>query len=189
MTIQTLRKGAVIATLLAFTATASGCFRTRASRTTAIVSGVAIAAAGVAIMASASGPGEDTNGNGVDEFPDKAIECLLVCPLGIMLIGGGTGLAVAGVLSETEEEPPRSPYFVAPQPAPTVADLRVPASVQRPLPEVATDAVTLGLAKQARAAAIASNCGIVREVLVDIERRDARYHGALVASTVIDGCR
>jgi hypothetical protein len=186
MTIQTVRKSLLLVAAAALAA--GGCFKSRASRTTAIISGAAIAAAGVAVMVSASGPGEDTDGDGRDEFPDKAIGCLLLCPLGITLIGGGTGLVVAGVLSETEDAP-RSPYFAAPPPAPTTAELRVPPSVQRPLPELSTDPVTIGLAKQARAAAMAGNCATVREVLVEIERRDARYHAALAASNVVDGCR
>jgi hypothetical protein len=180
----TIRRSVVLVVVAALAS--SGCYRSKAARNTALVAGAVIAAAGVAVLVE----GRPDEADNVVTATVEASKCMVLCTIGVGLISAGGVLFLTGAASRVDESPP-APLVVsaAPAPAPSIAELRVPAAVERPLPEVATDALTLQLAKQVRGAAMSGRCETVDLVLEKIEGRDPSYHLALVASNVIDGCR
>jgi hypothetical protein len=152
----------------ALVASTSACApRTRAGKTAMVVGGAAIALSGAAMFNSFL----DENGD-----LDGLVLCAIGgCAISGLLIAGGSVLAMSGLSGPTEEP---APLAVVDAPAPV-----------RPLPEVAVDPETLRLAKQVRNAVVHDDCATARQLLIVIAARDRRYHDALAASVVMDGCR
>lgn len=98
--------------------------------------------------------------------------------LGVAGIGGM--IALVGAAS-TPTEPPAPIKRVEP-----ALTLTPPSA--RPLPEVATDARTMQLAKQARGAALQMRCTTVAVLLDQIRERDASYADALITTGVLAPC-
>lgn len=167
-----MRRLPAVLILVGFT---SGCVvSTRQGRGVAIFSGLGLVATSFAIRADVqSDPEAD---HACEDFHCVLVPALLV---------SGIVLALSGVFANVEDgdDPAEPPVEAPPAPPPS------PAFEVRPLPEVPTDDATLRLAKQARSAAHVSNCGVVRVMLREIAARDRRYHAALVAGPVIEGCR
>lgn len=166
------------------------CVPTKGGGIATAVGGAAMTVAGGAMMADLNGPGDDTDGDGVDEFKDKDLECALGgCAIaGLMLLGGLVLLATGVVVATTaEEEPPAPAIPLAAPPPPEVSqvDTRIVAS----LPEVPCDAETLRLAKQARSAAREGQCDVAVLITAKIAQRDEAYAGALLEAPALQRCR
>ncbi|MBP6839162.1 MAG: hypothetical protein KA190_17835 [Kofleriaceae bacterium] len=171
---------------------APGCATTRTGKTVAVASGVGLALAGGLVLADLSGGKE-----GSTERDLNTLGCLLGgCLLGYGAIIAGGALAIGALATPTLDDAPA----LAPLPgqvtgpqatAPAVAAPPAPApppSLLRPLPEVATDAVTLQLAKQVRSQVLGLRCEAAATTLRAIAARDPAYHRALLGSTVVVGC-
>jgi hypothetical protein len=100
--------------------------------------------------------------------------------IGLLVLGGA--LAVAGAASEPRDT--ATARATEPPPPPPV----VPREA-RPLPERATDARSLQLAKQARRAALHLECAAVNIALDELEDRDAADAEAVIAAGVVAPCR
>ena len=175
-----------------------GCAMSPRSKASTVVAGVATTAVGFLLISA----GKSENASAIDSCHSNDGE---LCGLsgdgfGSVLIGTplvlAGGLAIlAGIAAPTVE--PAPPLETA-QPQPvmlqrpsdpiTTADPQRDAWLTRPLPEVATDASTIRMAKQARSAAVAGMCTSALTSLERIARQDPGYHNALLASHVLDGC-
>lgn len=181
----------VVATVTAAACAAAGCVpETSAGSTAAAVGGTALAIAGTAMLVDLKSPGNDTDGNGVDDFPENDIACAIGgCAIATTMLVGGLALAVAGFVGLGREDaplpiPPPMPAGERPGEAAPI-DVRLVA----PLPEVPVDQTTLQLAKQARSAARQGDCDTARLITRHIADRDPRYAGALAASPALARCR
>ena len=165
--------------------------RTRAGSTVAAIGGAAIAVTGTAMLVDLKSPGNDTNGNGVDDFPENDIACALGgCLIAIGLIAAGLilgGSGLVGLAESAEPQPAPAVPVTAATPPPETAQLDI--RLIAPLPEVATDDQTLQMAKQARAAARGGDCDAAWLTVAHIHQRDSRYGNALVASSVLAPCK
>lgn len=167
----------------------TGCFNRQAAPV-GLAAGSLLAIAGGAMLLDVSGPGRDTDRDGVDEFPDQELACLLICPIGtgMLILGGAMVVTGAIALNQDEPSPPPAPL---PQARPTisseVAQLDLPFSDT--LPELPCDAQTLQLAKQARNAARHGECEHATLITAQIRARDTRYADGLVASPALASCR
>jgi hypothetical protein len=157
--------------------------KTRGESTVTTVGGITMAVAGGAMLTSLHGPGQDSNGNGVDEFPDNEIACALGgCTIATTLLITGVVMAVVGLATLNTNEAP------SPTPAPAPAVVAV-APVRTPsLPEVASDQWTIGLAQQARNLAQDGHCDGALVVVGRIASHDATYATALEGSPALASC-
>lgn len=169
--------------LLPLLLTVAGCIAPKNKTTSTVLlgTGLTLAVVGVAVYASSqAGPGEDTDGNGIDEFPDQELSCLVIgspCTTGLLLAFAGLGVASSGVIGLTASaEPPR------PLPARAVDETYQ-------LPSRATDAVTLRMAQQARIAAVAGRCDAAQRTLDTIRSRDTTYYVALTQTSLMAPCQ
>lgn len=167
----------------------AGCApRTRAGATIATVGGSAMTIAGTAMLVDLKSPGDDTDGNGVDDFPENDIACALGgCLLAVGLIVAGVVLGGSGLVALSQPDPAEqvAPVVVA-APAPPSAQLDI--RLVAPLPEVATDDQTLRMAQQARGAAYRGDCQAAWLTVDHIRLRDPRYAQALTGSTALARC-
>ncbi|MCA9678882.1 MAG: hypothetical protein H6709_12120 [Kofleriaceae bacterium] len=198
---MTARRLLATTLLLSVTATAPACApRTAGARGAMIVAGAALVAGGLAMSHAMTS--HDDSGGGGDNLAGALVCIAGGCLLSGAAIASGAVLTLVGLTSPSPEEPPTAPSTTIASPAPTAATaptlvggggygepVVVPASILRPLPEVATDELTLRMAKQVRSAVLAGDCKSARVTLAAIDERDARYHLALVQSVVMDGCR
>ena len=174
---------ACAATLWSGCATSSG-----ADRGAAVATGLLLFAGGLALTQAF-----DTDDDASDS--ERAATTLGCAAGGCYLAYGAVALgaiAILGGMTSTDDDEEGvddgaragdGHAAAAPPPTPRVHPAQL-----RPLPEVATDELTLRLAKQARSAALRGDCAGVARSLAEIASRDPRYHAALIASAVIDGC-
>jgi len=158
----------------------------------AAVGGTAAAIAGGAMLIALTGPGDDSDNNGVDDFSENDLACALGgCVLAGMLVV--TGLVTAGIgfvsLARDDAAPPAPPLAPAPPAGgPPGETAEVDIRLVAPLPEMPCDAMTLQFAKQARAAARRGACDIARMITRRIAERDPRYAAALRTSPALARC-
>ena len=176
----------------AFTsATAVACANRPSVRPAMAAAGAALAIAGTAVALSAQlGEGEDTDGDGIDEFPDHELSCafflgtcFLETAVGATLASWGIGMLAVSVTT-SEPLPPLTPFGAA-SPSP-MAD--VTPSSQRPIPLLHADRQTVQLAKQARGHAMGGRCELARMAAMQVKARDPAYFNAMVQSGVVAGC-
>lgn len=178
-------------------ALSSGCtgsrmqYRSRTTATMATVGGAGLMIAGGVLLAPYAGPGEDTDGNGRDDFPEKDLACAFGgCFPGMGLLALGAALATSGAAylatapREVPPAPPPLPQETA-APLPGAVDVRLVAA----LPDRACDGMTLQLARQTRALVRRGHCDAARLTVSHIRARDPAYAEALVASAAFAGCR
>jgi hypothetical protein len=182
-------RNAVLSLALAVTVTTSACAHASPAQRVGMVT----AGVGLLVTASALATVED------DHEYDSDAGSGDICPDGICLITFGVlatvgALVLGGLMSGTDhgKEPPPAriaPVYKDGPPGGENAEVAVLPREHRPLPELATDERTLQLAKQVRSAALRGDCDAAAITLATIRERDPRYHGALVSSSVIVGCR
>ncbi len=146
------------------------------------------------MLISLKSPGNDSDNNGVDDFPENDIACALGgCLLAASMVIAGlvtTGIGFV-TLSRADAAPaPLPPLPPPPSPSgPPGETAEIDLRLVAPLPEMPCDAMTLQFAKQARAAARRGACDIARMIARRIAERDRRYAHALRASPALARCR
>ena len=190
------RAPALLCVMSAFACAASGCTsQSRTVGTAAMVGGTAAAIAGGALFMELKSPGDDSDGNGVDDFPENDIACAIGgCLLAIGLVAAGLATAGAGVAvlarGDDPPPPPLLPLPVTPPPSgPPGETAEIDLRLVAPLPNVPCDAMTLQFAKQARRAARRGDCDIARMITRRIAERDRQYAAALRTSPALARCR
>ena len=195
-----------------FTALAlvAGCnVATRSGRNNTIATGLIIAAVGVGLTVAAVADEPEPRSDIGCAFGGCAVDGIVyeakILGAGA-LAASGLLMALVGVASNPPDETPAPIAFVPGAPAPrgpgpdvdvqalalSAARIGSTSSTparERPLPEIATDATTLQLAKQARGAAMRGDCALADRLLGQIASRDGTYSSALVANGVVAPCR
>jgi hypothetical protein len=180
-----------LAILVAASCLVTACVpKSRAGATATTVAGAAMAVAGGMMLADLSGPGEDTDGNGRDDFNENVFACIFGCPIAAALLAAGAGLAAMGLVglgraAETEAPPD---VRVAMPPAIPTAVASIDPRIVAPLPELAADAETIRLAQQARGAVRDGHCDAARLVVDRIWSRHPEYARALATGPVLAPC-
>lgn len=177
-----MRSAACIALLATLT---TACTLPRSTRAVAVVSGAAISLTGMALVADRD-VAVDSDGNGVNDTPfndnwDDLDDKLA----GVALVGLGLALIVAGATAREPVEGHAAP--LAPSWQPTTVTW-APGLVRATLPEIATDAVVLRMAQQARAAVERGECDAAWSTWGAIDARDPRYAAALASGPVLAPC-
>lgn len=159
----------------------------RAGASAMTVGGGVLAASGGLLLADLRSPGQDTDGNGVDDFPENDILCAVGgCLLAGTMLAVGVSLVVFGVIRLAQTAPPAAPPLVFGPGAPRVGELDL--RIAAPLPELPCDALTLRLARRARALASGGHCSAAHRVVGEIGRRDPVYADALIDSPALARC-
>lgn len=182
----------IIATLIALSI--AGCVpRTKVGSAATLLGGAAMAVVGGVLLADLKSPGNDTNGNGVDDFPENDIACALGgCAAAIGMLAAGVGMAIVGGIGLADSgEKDEVPIILTPPPdaAPGTLPSRLDTRLVTPLPEVPCDRMTLQLAVQARTAARRGDCAVARTMVEHVRERDAVYGIALAESSALGRCR
>jgi len=168
-----------------------GCVpQTRRGSTLTTIAGGALAVSGGLMLARLHGPGEDSDHDGIDEFPDNEIECAFggCAAATVMLVAGVvTGLVGLAGLATLPDEPAPGSWLVTPPPPPVDYAQLVPLADS--LPERACDEKTLGLAKQARNLARNGYCDGALAIVDRIAEHDGDYAFALRSSAALGSCR
>ena len=163
--------------------------KTRTGATATTIAGATLATVGAFMLADLNGPGDDTDGDGVDEFPDNDIACALGgCAIAGMMLAAGLVTAIVGVagLASTPEVPIGPDIQIGQRVAyRAVIDPRILA----PLPEIPADAETIRLAQQARGAARHGQCDAAAAVTERIRDRHPRYAAALETGPALAPCQ
>lgn len=169
--------------------------KSRAGATTATVGGAVLAVLGTAMLVDLKSPGDDTDGNGVDDFPENEIACALGgCAVAALLIASGLALGIGGIaafnqLDDGGDEPAAAEVPVARAAAPSAAPLpTLDPRIVAPLPELPADAETIRLAQQARSAARDGHCEAASLVVERIGRHDPAYARALASGPALARC-
>jgi hypothetical protein len=161
--------------------------RSRTGATAAAIGGGAAALAGAALLFSLKQPGNDSDGNGVDDFPENDIACALGgCLIAVALIAAGAVMGVTGVIAMNQAA---APVPIAGPGKPPEALGHLDVRLVAPLPEMPCDDETLRLARQARSAARRGHCDAAMTVVEHIRERDAAYADALIGSRALARCR
>jgi|SRR5688572_9489371 hypothetical protein len=162
---------AVFAVLVSFVPACT----TTAGKRAALAAGAMLAAGGTGLIVY-----EATRDKPDNPLEEDFIGHGMVALAGLSLLLLGGVVAVAGAAGEVRDTAPAA----APPPPPPVVPRQA-----RPLPERATDARSLQLAKQARAAALHFECAAVNIAIDELEDRDPGYADAVIAGGVVAPCR
>ncbi len=168
---------------LALSMMSVGCAtRTRTAAGTLMVTGVVMGVWGATTFES------------LDESddPEDQVGCILGgCAIAAMIAVAGAGLVVSGmvVMAADASEPAAAPAPISPASEISVNGppaLTLP--LQRPLPDLEADGLTVRLARHVRSAVLRGDCAAAWQMMGSIRGRDRRYHDALAASSVLVGC-
>ena len=181
----------IAATFVVLTLSASCAPKTRAGAGAMLAGGGALAFIGGATLADLSGPGNDSDGNGRDDFPEKDLACAMGgCALGLVVLTAGVVMMIsAGVkLSESSPEAPPSQLNLKPAAQAAPAFAAIEPRILPPLPVVACDAETLRMAQQARALAHRGLCEPAHKVMSLMSQRDPVYASHMKVSAALQPC-
>ncbi len=176
----------IIAAFVAMTLLASCAPRSRAGAGVMLAGGAVTALVGGAALVDLSGPGDDTDGNGRDDFRENEIACALGgCALALAIAAAGVVMIISGATGLADNRAEPLPTLVAAPPMPSQA---IKYRILPPLPTQECDAETLRLAQQARALAQMGQCLPAMKVVGLLNARDPDYAYALAASAALSPC-
>jgi hypothetical protein len=160
--------------------------KTRAGSGAMLAGGAATVVLGGASLASLKSTGNDTNGNGRDDFPENDIACAIGgCAIAIAILAAGVIMMISGATGLADDAATEQPRLNLAPPAPPFA---INARILPPLPTLQCDAETLRLAQQARALAQLGHCEAAQKLAVLLNARDSEYAAALAGSTALYPC-
>lgn len=176
----------IVAAMVAITLLASCAPRSRTGAGVMLAGGAVTALVGAATLADLSGPGEDTDGNGRDDFPENDIACALGgCALALAIAAVGVVMIISGATGLADNRPEPLPQLGA---APPIPPQSITPRILPPLPTQECDAETLRLAQQARSLAQLGQCAPAMKVVALLNARDPNYAYALAASAALTPC-